>query len=286
MPRAAPRGGPHPLSPPLRFQVLRVSFEISVDDPATRRELRFLSQSAIQPEGPRSTVSYQVHRRDGAYEIARNGELEDVQFEPSGVLGVLYSAVQRDALAAWPGAPVLQALTGRRNGERFAVVGEPLRDRSRLALALLGHGVDIEGDDLAILHDGVLTAYPRPLRVCGVDVPLPPRAGPRETLPFVGSNIETGSWALDIASAGIDWRITTGGLDTVILLETNYGGQSRLAQIPRYEMVRALMSCCDPRANVPQAIRTVARLTDGARHCYRLWLGSLDHLGAVWPGLA
>jgi hypothetical protein len=286
MPGAAAPGGSDPLSAALRFQVLRVGFEISVDDPATRRELRFLEQSATQSEPERSVVSYSVRPQDGGYEIWRNGKLEDVQFDPAAVRDRLYGRVQRDALAAWPGAAVLQAATGWLGGERFIVAGESLRDRSRLALQLIRHGATVEGDDMAILHDGVLTAYPRPLRVCGVDAPLPPHAPPREELPFVGLNPKTGSWVLDLTRAGVDWRITTGTPDTVVLLETNYGGQTRLSEIPRYETARTLMSCCDPLANVPGAIRAVAGLAHGARRCYRLWLGSLDHIAAVWPGLS
>jgi hypothetical protein len=208
-----------------------------------------------------------------------------VQFDPSGVLETLYRRIQRDALDAWPGAPVLQALTGRRDGERFVIVGDSLRERSQVGLELISQNVDVEGDDLAILHDGGLTAYPRPLRVCGADAPLPPGARPREELPFVGETPETGSWALDLAQAGLDWKVTTGKPDTVILLETNYGGQTRLSELPRHEMARILMSHCDPRGNAIGAIQAVAGLANGARRCGRLWLGSLGHIGSIWQGL-
>jgi len=233
VPHAAPLRGSHRLSAPLRFQVLRLSFEISADDPAVRRALRFLIQSAVQPESPRATVSYDVRRADDGYEISRDGELADVQFDPGGVLETLYRRIFRDALDAWPNAPVLEALTGRREGERFVIVGDSLRERSQAGLALISKGVDVEGDDLAIIHDGALTAYPRPLRVCGTDVPLPPGAPPREELPFIGGSPGTGSWVLDLAQAGIDWKITTGRPDTVVVLQTNYGGQTRLSEIPR-----------------------------------------------------
>jgi hypothetical protein len=237
--------------------------------------LGFLAQSAVQPEPAESLVSYEVRRCGDGYEVVREGVVEDVQFERYGVLEAVYRRVQRDALAAWPGAAVLRAVTGRRHGKRFAVVGETLMDRSRLALELIRHGVEIEGGDLAILHDGVITPYPRPLRVFGADAPLPPLAPPVRDLPRAGTNLTLGPWALDLALAGIDWRITSGPLDIAIALETNYGGQSRASLLPPLEMAQVLMSSCDPLTNVPHALGAVARLASGAR-CHTLRLGSLD----------
>jgi hypothetical protein len=262
--------------------VLRVGFETDTDDPAIERELRFLAQSAKQPEPPRFTVSYAVAQRDVGYEISRNGVIDDVQFDPPAVLNTLYRRVQRDALSAWPEAAVLKAVTGSMRGERFIVIGETLRDRSRLALALLSRGADLEGDDLAILHDGMLTAYPRPLRVCGDDVPLPPLAPSRHELPFQGSRRSTGSWVLDLELAGIEWGVTSGPVDTVIMLESNEGGQTRISEVPRHETARALMSCCDSLGHPAKAIHAVAHLADSVRRCQRLRLGSLDDIAVVW----
>lgn len=291
MPDAAPLGGSHQLStatrpagaPALRFQVLRVSFEISADDASVRQKLRFLNQSAGQPEPPVSTVHYDVSQGQDGYEISRNDELADVQFDATGVLDSLYRRIQHDALEAWPGAPVLEAMTGSYGGERFLIVGDSLKQRSQVGLALIAHGADVEGDDLAILHDGELTAYPRPLRICGTHVPLPPSAPSREELPFVGSNPVTGSWVLDLTQAGIDWQITTGRPDTIIQLQTNYGGQTRLSDVPRHDMARILMSHCDPRGDAVGAVKAVAELANRARRCARLWLGSLEHVDSIWP---
>jgi hypothetical protein len=227
-------------------------------------------------------VSYDVRRQDRAYEISRNGAMEDVQFDPAGVLETLYRRVQRDSLAAWPDAALLRAVTGRSRGERFLLVGETLRDRSRLALQLLSYGVDIEGDDLALLQDGVVTAYPRPLRVCGVDAPLPPLAPSLDELPFVGGSPRTGSCALDLALAGIEWSITTGSPDTVVAFDANYGGQTRVSELASHEMARILMSSCDPLSRPSHAIRAVARMANDAR-CYHLWLGALKDVGHFWP---
>ena len=279
MPRPAPRGRPRPLRAPLQFQVLRVSFQIFAEDPAVERDLHFLAQSASQPEPAESSLSYEVRRSGDGYEILREGVVEDVQFDPKCVLGALYQRLQRDALAAWPGAAVLQAVTGRRHGNRFVVVGETLSDRSRLALELIRLGVDVEGDDLAILHDGVITPYPRPMRVCGADAPLPSLAPAVSDLPCAGTDLSLGPWALDLALAGIDWRITSGPLDVAIALETNYGGQSRSSEMPPVEMARILMSGCDPLMGASHAVGAVARLAGGAR-CHRLRLGSLGDVDA------
>jgi hypothetical protein len=239
-------------------------------------------QSAAQPEAPRSTVIYAARRRGEGFEISRDGVAFDVQFDPVGVFDCISRATHRDVLAALPERPALRALTGRWHGERFAVVGESLWDRSRLGLHLLARGAQIEGDDLAFLHDGLLTPCPRPLRVCGADVPLPREAPSRDELPFLGSNPLTDSWALDLGLAGIEWRITCGPVDRIVLLEANYGGQTRVRPVPRHETARILMSNCSPRENVAQALNSIARLTDRAE-CCRLSLGAPEDLGNFWP---
>lgn len=282
MRRSASRGRPRHLTEPLRFQVLRVGFAISADDPAVGRRLRCLAQQAVQPETPRTMVAYSVRRSNGAYQILRNGAVQDVEFDHWRLLDALYRRVQADALAAWPQAAVVRAVTGRWHGERFMVVGEPLRERSSLALHLLSRGAQVEADDLAILHDGILTAYPRPLRVFSLDDPLPPGSPTRDELPSVHEVSSRGPWMLDLAAAGIDWRVSTGVVERVVLLETNYGGQTRLHPVPHHEAVRVVMSCCDARNNVSDTIRSIAGLVDGA-HCCRLRLGALDAIGDFWP---
>jgi hypothetical protein len=227
-------------------------------------------------------VTYSVRRSNGAYQILRNGAVLDVQYDHWHVLDAVYRGVQADALGAWPQAAVVRALTGRWHGERFMVVGEPLGDRSSLALHLLSRGAQVEADELGILHDGILTAYPRPLRVYGRDAPLPPRSPTRDELPSVEEGSSRGPWMLDLAAAGIDWRISTGSVERIVLLEANYGGQTRLHPVPRHEAVRVVMSYCDARNNVPDTIRSIARLVDGA-HCYRLRLGALEVIGDFWP---
>ena len=79
----------------LAFQVLRVAFTVTVDEAPLRARLRWLEQSAIQPEPPAATVAYEVRRRDGAYEITRAGVHADLQFHRAGVLATItppYSA--------------------------------------------------------------------------------------------------------------------------------------------------------------------------------------------------
>ena len=282
MPRSASRGRPRHLTEPLRFQVLRVGFAISADDPAVERRLRCLAQRAVQPETPGEMIAYSVRRSNGAYQILRNGAVQDVEYDHWRLLDSMYRSVQADALAAWPQAAVVRAVTGSWRGERFMVVGEPLRERSSLALHLLSRGAQVEADELAILHDGMVTAYPRPLRVFGLDDPLPPGSPTRDELPSVEEDSSRGPWMLDLAAAGIDWRVSTGVVERVVLLETNYGGQTRLHPVSRSEAARVVLSCCDARNNVPDTIRSIARLVDGA-HCCRLRLGASEVIGDFWP---
>ena len=246
------------------------------------RELQFLVQSAIQPEAPTSVVHYEVRHTRGIYEISREGIAVAEEFDPVRVMSALYERIQVDALAAWPDGMLLRCLTARTSDARYVLVGEKLWDRSRVALQLIRDGFDVEGDDAAILHGAGLTAWPRPLRVCGADAPLPPLAPPRSELPGVGNEPEGRSWALDLAKAGIDWQITTGRVHGVISLEANYGGDTRLVELTQREAARRLLSHCDWGPGISEQIRAVAQLLRGAR-CCELRLGSLSEIAGAWP---
>lgn len=257
MPRAAAARGIGELRRTLRFQVLRVSFEIVTSDAAVQRAMQSLVQSAIQPGPPRRLVSFEVQSRNGGYEIFRDGQLEDVQFDPLEVVNTLYRATQREALTAWPDAILVRAVTGVHRQQRFLMIGETGTDRSAVGLRLAQLGADIQGDDLAILDGGTVTAYPRPLRRVGATDPPSP-------------------------AVGSGWRITSGQCDVVVALEVNYGGQSMVREVPRRDMTRSLMSWSTPLGGNPlDSIRAQARLVDGAR-CCSLRLGDLSHLRSVW----
>ncbi len=252
-------------------------------DDEIERAARYLVQSAIQPEPARASVAFNVAKRNGGYEILRNGEPMDVQFDPLQVLYALYRRIERDALEAWPETTVLHALTGSHRGEHFLLVGESHADRARVGLELLRLGADVLGDDLAILDGGMVIAYPRPLRVVGEEASLPAGAPPRDELPFAGTNRASGSWALDLAAAGVDWRITPARPESVIVLETNPGGQSRVRAIARRDMARIVIGRSESRGSPMTTIRAVANLVDGAR-CYALRLGDPAALRFFLPG--
>jgi hypothetical protein len=263
---------------------LRVAFTIAAEDPRWEADLRFLGQSAVQPEPATSQVAYEVAERDGAYEILRDGAHEDLEFDRASVLETLYRVIRRDALAAWPEATVIHAVTGRHQGNRFAVVGACARDRSRVALRLLCLGADIEGDHLALAHAAGVTTYPRSLRVRGEDIELPRGSPPRDELPFIGDGPSTGSWALDIGATGRPWVITTGPVDLLVHFDMNEGGRTRLTDMAPMAALRAVIAASDGGTPPAQSIRTAAGVVSGAR-CVRLWLGSLEDLGPALRGL-
>ena len=282
MPGAVPGAGPGQLTHTLRFQVLRVGFEIAVSDCAIARAVRFLVQSAIQPEPARTTVAFDVLRGRDGYEILRDAALVDVQFDPMQVVDSLYRRIQRDALEAWPEAVTIKAVSGSHHGERFLVVGESLAERAWLGLELLCRGADVQGDGLAILDGEQLIAVPWPLRVAGRSAPLPPGAPSLAELPVLGPSASNVSWALDLGATGREWRITPGRCDVILELETNYGGQSRISEVPRRDMARRLISRCQGLRSPVSAIRSIAGLVDGAR-CYALRLGRFSDVTEFWP---
>ena len=112
------------------------------------------------------------------------------------MLATIYAAVQREALAAWQQHTAVHAVVGTFAGERFAVVGGAARERSRLAVALMSAGADLEGDDLALVGADGLTTYTRPIRL-DRHARLRAHVPARSELQFMGS-AGTGQWALDL----------------------------------------------------------------------------------------
>src|SRR5690606_30982881 len=75
-------------------------------------------------------------------------------------------------------------------------------------------------------------------------------------------------FAFDPALAGRPWRIDSAPLDDVFILEQNHGGQTRLAECPKYEAVQRVMSQCRPPVDGrPGWIGELARAVDRARTC-------------------
>jgi hypothetical protein len=268
----------------LRLQVLRVAFTVAADDPGLGPALRFLDQSARQPEPPSLHIGYQVVRGNEMYEIQREGVLINAEFDHAGVVGTLYAAIQHDALAAWPEATVLRGVVGRWQDQRFVVAGDGGRERSGLALALLAAGASIEGDDLALVDRRGLTTYPRALRVGSAMGALPTGIPGRETLPFSGRSERTGVWALDPRRTGRPWRVETGPVQHIVEFTMNDGGMTRVGDLSAISGVRTLMMGIDPRGGAPAAIRDVSALSVGAR-CHRLWLGSFGDVSEVWRNM-
>jgi len=281
--RATARRGPRSLTHhELAFQILRVAFTVTVDETQLRSQLRWLEQSAIQPAPPETTVAYAVRRRDGAYEITRAGVPADLQFHRAGVLATLYAAVQRDALAAWPQHTAVHAVVGTFAGERFAVVGGSARERSRLAVALMSAGAELEGDDLALLGVDGLTTYPRPIRL-DRHARLPAYVPARSELPFAGSP-GTGQWALDLARAGHRWEVRSGPVARFVHFDLNDGGQTRVRELTQVGAMRALVAAADVPAAPAPAIQAMASMLGGAR-CRRLWLGDVEDVEKIWADM-
>jgi hypothetical protein len=171
---------------------------------------------------------------------------------------------------------------------RVLLVGEPRCGLTSLALRLLHGGAVVEGDQFALLGADGLTPLPRRLKLSDdAGALLPELAAVLSRLPAVpsGDGMIRG---YDPVAHGFAWEIRSGGIDACVVVEPNYGGDSRLVAIGETETVRRVIARCSPPATGGgRWLADVVKLVGGTR-CWRLQLGGLEPvvmmLRQAWRG--
>jgi hypothetical protein len=160
---------------------------------------------------------------------------------------------------------------------RFMIVARPRTGMSCLAVRLLHDGADVEGDALAVLADGHVTAFPRPFYLGdGARAVVPELAARFHELPSLANHGGTRTWAYHPDTVGRPWRITTAPVDVVVQLEPYHGASTRLAPVPGHAMARIVTSCAMPRPEAgEEVVRAVAQLLRGPQ-AVQLRLGALE----------
>jgi hypothetical protein len=174
---------------------------------------------------------------------------DDADFELSVTIATktLYQRLDHRAIAALPDHIRITAATGMHAGSAFLLVGPPRSGKTTLALSLMFEGIEIAGDQLVLLRDGEVVAFPRKFYAREESLSRLPRLRLIDKFAACISNPQEGRFvALDPLEFGRPWRIAPAPVYTILYIEPNFGGRSTLRRSGKVEMVRRVLPCCAP----------------------------------------
>jgi len=230
-----------------------------------------------------ASYHYEVRLAEDRYVIAENGL--DLGYErcPEFVMRVLFRRINGRAMEALADSAIIHGGCGRHEGRRFLVVGAKFSGKSTTMTRLLFEGVEAQGDEMAILSNGAVTAFPRRFHLREPSLAYLPELDPGKLPCLIGEH-DRRLFAFDPAEAGFDWRIDTGRVEAIFFLEQNHGGQTRLVPCPKVEMVQHVVSQSILPAHARgRWIAEVAAVVDQAR-TYVLYNGEPSESAAMIVG--
>ncbi len=226
------------------FQLLSCWVNIRYEDPALQRTFRYLAECARQSFEVRKSLTYEV-RGTGPYDILEEGDPLNCVLRRADVLDVVYGRVyrrtlERFVLAGWV---ALHAALATINGRRTMILGHKGVGKTTLATRLLFAGHAVEGDEMALVRDGLALALPRAFHLKpDIDRFVPEVAGIVGDLPkaFAGP-VEIS--ALEPSEYGFDWTIAVAPVDRVVWITPNHGGGTELKPRSSFATIRCIIEC-------------------------------------------
>jgi hypothetical protein len=267
MPDQALRRRAGHIAPTRAFRLLADEFQIRTDHEDLARRLDFIIPGANQPGTATRTHRFRVMRRDGGYRIAENGRRLGDEPEADRVVDRLHGRIHELAGAQLADRVIIHAGTGVVGGRRFLAVGPKFAGKSTLMTRLLFHGAAAEGDEMAILSAGAVTAFPRRFRIRERALPHVPELAPLlADMPSVVDSEGRRTYGFDPRTAGFDWTIGTGPPDAIFFLAGNHGGDADIAACARIDMCRLIMpQCLSTKVPGPRMLARVAAMVGSAR---------------------
>lgn len=271
--------------PAVVVRTLKHEFRLVAANQAVADSLAFM---AIEPEiaGPAlEPLALPVETAGMFLRVALPGG-ERAEGTPAHVISRLHGAILADVVASEGHAPLIHGALIRRDGRRFALVGDKGCGKSSLALYLLARGFAVEGDEHIVVRDTGVIARPRTLRVKSGSLPLvPDLAEAVRRSPAIANWDGTPIYAFAPSAAGFPWRIAEGALDGLVFLEANHGGRSVMTGLAKEEAFRRLLDqAIMPAAGVGAAVARLRTLLAQVR-TFRLQVGDLPraawHLGRM-----
>lgn len=261
---ARARAGPLILTD--RLQVLGTEVIVETDVPELRERLAYIAQRAHQSITITHHCRLSVFRDEGLYRVSSSGD-DTVEPTLEAAFETLFREIHRGAFAAAPDHIRIHAASGLSDGRAFLIIAPKHAGKTTFVLHLLLSGWTVTGDELVLLRDGHVTAFPRKFYLRSGTLDLLPSlvAGLPSHLPFVTTEDGDRLVAVDPLTFNREWRIATAPVGAVVYLEPDHGGQSRVVSTSKVRMIeRVLPQCTPPASGRPDWIADLCATVNGA----------------------
>ena len=262
------------------IQLLACEFQVSADAEDVIRWLDGVRPSAVQDHPVRHRHRLDVRQEAGGYRVSEDGQDRGVSPGPEAAGALVERRLHELAFDALGDCTKVHAGCGTWRGRRFLIVGDGRAGKTTLMTRLLFEGFAVEGDEMVVVRDGRVAAYPRRFGIRQPTLSLVPQVGAlAPDLTRAGEPDPSGGYqvlAFDPSQLGLPWRIASGSVDVLFLLDGRHAGPTRARPCPQQVMVQRVMT----QSNPPDAgraawVRDVCTLVSGAAG-YLLTLGDLD----------
>lgn len=267
------------------FQMLACEFQVVTDVEPLVRRLDAVCSSAAQDYPVSRRHRIEVCGEAGGFRVREDGGDRALQRSPEDAGATVLQRIHDLALEALADYTKVHAGSATWNDRRFLVVGEARAGKSTLMTRLLYEGFAVEGDEMVLLREGRATAYPRRFGIRRPTLELVPQLG--ALVPgLVGTVEPPGSpgfqiLALDPAQLGFTWRIRSGPVDHLFVLDGRHDRPTSVAVCPTPVAVRRVMAQSSPPDRGSAAwVRDVCATVARAR-CHALTIGDLDSAVSV-----
>lgn len=253
------------------------SVRITTDDAELHERCAYVEHGAELAEAPARVVEVEARREREGWRIHQDGDDGEVE----GSVDVALAEVYRRAYwASFDHLPVdavlLHGIVAGTGRGHLLIVGAAGAGKSTLATHLSLGGRDVQGDEYAVLHGGVLTTIPRRFHLKPPSLAhLPAVAAIAESLPYV--EVVAGAPVLGYSPARErTWHLHPAPLAGVVVLVANHGGATRLEEATPLETARAVMGQTFVAPESGSAwISAVCEVVD-AVPAFRLVLGDVE----------
>jgi sulfur transfer complex TusBCD TusB component (DsrH family) len=262
--------------------MLACEIQVQTESTAFADRLRYLVQHASQDHEITDRAVYEIAYDGDDIVLREDGAVAVIEHNSEILFEALFKKIHQRALAALPNDIRIHAASGIHNGRMFVLVGNPHAGKTTLAIHLLSAGMEIIGDELVMLRDGLAVAFPRKFypRETSFEL-LPDFKDAAVSLPLVYDSDGMRRLAVDPIVFGHSWKIARLPIGNIFYLDPNFGSPTTIKRCTKIDMVRLVMEQCGPppsrRANW---IGDLCAVVNGASTRI-LELGDLDSALAI-----
>jgi hypothetical protein len=230
-----------------RFQLLACTVEIRTELPEFAHRLRYITQHADQDHVVTDHADFDVARDGEDYIVREDGAVTFAGRAVEMALVALFERMHARAFAALPDDIRIHAASGLHQDRMFLLVGNPSSGKTTLALHLLLEGMEMVGDELVLLRNGLAVTFPRKFYPRESSLALLPGLKlSGSDLPFVLDTHGAKRIGIDPEALGRPWHIVRAPVTAVFYLDPDFSRKTRLYPCTKVEMVRLVMEQCTP----------------------------------------